>query len=98
MIEAGILQPRQSSFSALVVLVHNKDGSWCMCLDYREFNKFTIKDKFPILVIDEILDELHGEIYFTNVDLCSGYHQIRMKIEEIPKTTFRTHEFIMTLI
>ena len=74
MLEDGIIQPSQIYFFATVVSMHKNDGSWCMCQDYRELNNITIKDKFPIPIIYELLDELHGEIYFTKLDLHLVYH------------------------
>ena len=79
MLEVGIIQPSQHCFSTLVVMVLKKEGTWCKCLDYKELNKLTIKYKFLTAIIDEFLDELHKAIYFTKIDLCFGYHQIRMK-------------------
>ena len=90
LLEKKFIRPSASTWGAPILLVKKKDGSSRLCVDYRQLNKLTIKNKYPLPRIDDLLDQLKGAIVFSKIDLRSGYHQILVKPEDVQKTAFRS--------
>ncbi|GJV61173.1 putative reverse transcriptase domain-containing protein [Tanacetum coccineum] len=88
--DKGFIRPSSLPCGALVLFVKKKDGSFRMCIDYRELNKLTVKNRYPLPRIDDLFDQLQGSSIYSKIDLRSGYHQLRVREEDIPKTAFRT--------
>jgi len=83
LLEKQFIRPSVSPWGAPVLLVKKKDGSSRLCIDYRQLNKLTIKNKYPLPRIDDLMDRLHGAVVFSKIDLRSGYHQISVKAEDV---------------
>ncbi|GJU06524.1 putative reverse transcriptase domain-containing protein [Tanacetum coccineum] len=88
--DKGFIRPSSSPWGASVLFVKKKDGSFRMCIDYRELNKLTVKNCYPLLRINDLFDQLQGSSIYSKIDLRSGYHQLRVREQDIPKTAFRT--------
>jgi hypothetical protein len=86
----GVIMPISSPCGSLIVMVPNKDGTWRMCVDYQALNKIRMKNRYPLPHIDDLLDQLKNVVYFTKLDLHSGYHQIRVTEQDAWKTSFKT--------
>ncbi|KAI3749597.1 hypothetical protein L2E82_20211 [Cichorium intybus] len=99
LLDKGFIRPSSSPWGAPVLFVKKKDGSMRMCIDYRELNKITIKNRYLLPRIDDLFDQLQGADYFSKIDLRSGYHQVRVRNEDVEKTAFRTrygyYEFLV---
>nr|GEZ48088.1 putative reverse transcriptase domain-containing protein [Tanacetum cinerariifolium] len=88
--DKGFIRPSSSPWGAPVLFVKKKDGSFRMCIEYRELNKLTVKNRYPLPRIDDLFDQLQGSSVYSKIDLRSGYHQLRVREEDVPKTAFRT--------
>ncbi|GJR57762.1 putative reverse transcriptase domain-containing protein [Tanacetum coccineum] len=88
--DKGFIRPSSSPWGAPVLFVKKKDGSFRMCIDYRELNKLTVKNRYPLPRIDDLFDQLQGSSVYSKIDLRSGYHQLRVRDEDVPKMAFRT--------
>ncbi|KAI3683189.1 hypothetical protein L1987_83689 [Smallanthus sonchifolius] len=99
LLDKGFIRPSFSPWGAPVLFVKKKDGTFRMCIDYRELNKLTIKNRYPLPRIDDLFDQLQGSSFYSKIDLRSGYHQLRIQEEDVPKTAFRTryghYEFLV---
>nr|GEY41863.1 hypothetical protein [Tanacetum cinerariifolium] len=98
LLDLGFIRPSVSSWGAHVLFVKKKDGSMRLCIDYRELNRVTIRNHYSSPRIDDLFDQLQGAKFFSKIDLRSGYHQLWVKEQDIPKTAFRTHKFVIVFI
>jgi hypothetical protein len=97
--DLGLIHPSVSPWGAPIIFIQKKDGTWRLFIDYRQLNKSMIKNQYPLPRIDDLFDQIKGVTVFSKIDLQSGYHQLQIKEDDVPKTTFKTrfghYEFIV---
>jgi hypothetical protein len=102
LLDLGLISPSVSPWGAPVIFIRKKDRSWRLCIDYRQLNEATIKNQYPLPRIDDLFDQMKGATVFSKIDLRSGYHQLQIKEDDVPKTTFKTrfghYEFTVLLL
>ena len=99
LLDQGFIQPSVSLWGAPVLFVKKKDGTLRLCIDYRGLNQITVKNKYPLPLIEELFEQLQGASFFSKLDLRQGYYQLKVKKEDVPKTAFNTryghYEFLV---
>lgn len=92
----GLIRPSQSSWDSALVFAPKSDGSLRLCVDYKEMNKLTIRSKYPLPRVDDVFDQLHEAVVFSQMELATGFHQLRVAKDSIPLTTFRGPDFFLS--
>ena len=95
LLDKGFIRPSVSPWGAPVLFVKKKDGSMRLCIDYKEINRVTVRNKYPLPRIDDLFDQLQGAQIFSKIDLRLGYHQLKIKPDDVPKTYFEQGTDIM---
>ena len=90
LLDLGLIRPSVSPWGAPVIFIRKKDGLWRLCIDYRQLNKATIKNRYPLPRIDDLFDQMKGATVFSKIDLRSGYHNLQIKEDDVFKITFKT--------
>ena len=90
LLDKGFIRPSTSPWGAPILFAKKKDKTFRLCIDYRQLNKVTVKIQYPLPRIDDLFDQLRGARVYSKIDLSTGYHQLRVREEDVPKTSFRT--------
>jgi hypothetical protein len=95
LLDLGLILPSVSPWGAPIIFIRKKDGSWRLCIDYHQLNKATIKNEYPLSRIDDLFNQMKGATVFSKIELQSGYHQLLIKENDVPKTAFKMGVWVL---